>query len=150
MGGTYGYTRATEGKKKFHGGIDLYAQPGTDCYAIYDGIVTSVLQGNDFGNFVIARVNFPDWKCWAVYAHLSKVLVTKGTKLQPGTVIGKTGTSGNSSPHYPHLHFEIWHSLKAGEAGTKEKYRLDPLYVLGPIPFEPFAGEIVDWYTSRA
>jgi murein DD-endopeptidase MepM/ murein hydrolase activator NlpD len=128
----------------------LFAEPGTDCYAVYDGVVQGVHEGDDFGNFVIARVDFPDWKCWAVYAHLSKVLVTKGAKLEPGTVIGRTGTSGNSSPHYPHLHFEIWRSLKAGEAGTKEKYRLDPLYVLGPIPFQPFATEIVDWYTSRA
>ena len=74
VGGTYGYARVTEGKKKFHGGVDRYAEPGTDCYAIYEGIVMPCCRD------------------------------------QPGTVIGKTGTSGNSSPHYPRLHFEIWGS----------------------------------------
>jgi murein DD-endopeptidase MepM/ murein hydrolase activator NlpD len=150
VGGTYGYTRFTGTQRKFHGGIDLYAEPGTDCFAIYHGRVTSVLQGQDFGKFVITRVDFPQWRCWAVYAHLSEILVTAGAKLQSGTVVGKTGTSGNSSPHYPHLHFEIWRSLEAGEAGTREKHRIDPLRVLGPIPMQPFSGEIVDWYTSRA
>jgi hypothetical protein len=52
--------------------------------------------------------------------------------------------------HYPRVHFEIWRSLKAGEAGTKEKHRIDPLDVPGPIRFQPFAGEIIEWYTSRA
>jgi murein DD-endopeptidase MepM/ murein hydrolase activator NlpD len=150
VGGTYGYTRAVKNTKKFHGGVDLYAEPGTDCFAIYYGSVKSILKGKDFGNFVITKIDFPEWTCWGVYAHLSKVLVSRGTKLEPGTIIGQTGTSGNSSPHYPHLHFEIWRTLEAGKLGTREKYRIDPLVVLGAIPLQPFAGEIVDWYSSSA
>jgi murein DD-endopeptidase MepM/ murein hydrolase activator NlpD len=150
VGGLYGYTRSVGDRKKFHGGIDLYAEPGTTCFAIYDGAVESVLKGDDFGNFVIARVDLPQWTCWAVYAHLSKVLVTRGTKLEPGTVIGLTGTTGNSSPHYPHLHFEIWRTLDAGQLGTREKYRIDPLKVLGAIPLQPFAAEVIEWNTTRA
>ena len=50
VGGTYGYTRAVKNTKKFHGGVDLYAEPGTDCFAIYYGSVKSILKGKDFGN----------------------------------------------------------------------------------------------------
>ncbi|MGM9737660.1 MAG: M23 family metallopeptidase [Candidatus Cryptobacteroides sp.] len=36
-GGTYGPVRWNNGKKKNHGGIDLYAEVGTDVYAMIDG-----------------------------------------------------------------------------------------------------------------
>ena len=29
-------------------------------------------------------------------------------------------------------------------------YRIDPLVVLGAIPLQPFAGAIIDWYSSNA
>jgi murein DD-endopeptidase MepM/ murein hydrolase activator NlpD len=49
-------------------------------------------------------------KLYAAYAHLSKALAKVGDKLSVGTVIAKTGESGNArgmaSPDQ-HLHFEI-------------------------------------------
>jgi murein DD-endopeptidase MepM/ murein hydrolase activator NlpD len=149
VGGTYGYTRFHDGGgRKFHGGIDLYAPVGTDCYAISSGRVLATAYGNDFGKYVLTRVDHPARR-FALYAHLSKILVAEGAKLEPGTILGKTGTSGNSSPQYPHLHFEIWTSLKAATASDRAKYRMNPLEVLGPIPFEAFAVDALE-NASRA
>jgi murein DD-endopeptidase MepM/ murein hydrolase activator NlpD len=39
------------------------------------------------------------------YAHMSKVLVRKGQKIENGAVVGKVGSSGRSTG--PHLHYEI-------------------------------------------
>jgi murein DD-endopeptidase MepM/ murein hydrolase activator NlpD len=145
VGGTYGLTRFYEdGRRKFHGGVDLCAPIGTDCYAIYRGRVITTATGDDFGKYVLARFDLPEGRRFGIYAHLSKILVAEGAKLQAGTVIGKTGATGNSSPHYPHLHFEIWTSMKAATETDRAKYRVNPLEVLGPIPFEPFAVEVLD------
>ena len=41
-GGTYGYTRRyRDGRPKWHGGLDLYAEPGTPLYAMIDGVIGS-------------------------------------------------------------------------------------------------------------
>jgi murein DD-endopeptidase MepM/ murein hydrolase activator NlpD len=144
IGGTYGYTRGAG--KRFHGGVDLYAKENTECFAIYNGCVEWV---EDFGKkgwglTILTRVTFPEWTCWALYAHLTDTYVKKGSRLEPGTLIGRTGVSGNGDSDYPHLHFEIWSSTKAGLKGTREKYRLNPLYVLGPLPFQPFALDVIE------
>ena len=40
LGGTYGHVRYNvKGQKTFHSGLDLYAQPGTEIYAMIDGII---------------------------------------------------------------------------------------------------------------
>jgi murein DD-endopeptidase MepM/ murein hydrolase activator NlpD len=143
-GGTYGYTRGAG--KQFLGGVDLYAKEGIECFAIYKGAVEWVVDFGDtgWGQAILTRVDFPKWTCWALYAHLSDTFVKAGSPLNPGTLIGLTGTTGNGDSSYPHLHFEIWRSIKAGARGTKEKYRLNPLHVLGPLPFQPFALEVIE------
>jgi murein DD-endopeptidase MepM/ murein hydrolase activator NlpD len=141
-GGTYGYTRG--GGKQFHGGVDLYAEPGTPCYAMYRGAVEWFHDFGDsgWGKALLTRLDFPGWRCWTLYAHLSRVDV-KGGPLDVGTPLGLTGISGNGDSRYPHLHFETWRSMQAGEAGTFERYRFDPLYLLGTLPFQPFAAEVI-------
>ena len=143
IGGTYGYTRG--GGSQFHGGVDLYAEPGTPCYAMYRGAVewAADFGADGWGRCVLTRLDFPTWTCWALYAHLSKVY-RKAGPLEAGATIGLTGISGNGDSRYPHLHFEIWRSLKAGAKGTREKYRVDPLYVLGNLPFQRFATEVIE------
>ena len=34
--------------------------------------------------------------------------------------------------------------MQAGTRGTRERYRIDPLYVLGTLPFQRFATEAVE------
>jgi len=143
VGGTYGYTR--DGGKQFHGGVDLFAPEGTEVFSVYSGCVEWV---EDFekgwGLAALCRIDFPHWSCWSLYAHLSDVFLKKGTTLDPGTLIGLTGVSGNGDVNYPHLHFEIWRSLEAGRRGTRERFRLNPLDILGPLPLQSFANEVID------
>ena len=40
-----------------------------------------------------------------LYAHLSKVAVSRGDWVRPGTIVGLGGSSGRSTG--PHLHYEI-------------------------------------------
>jgi murein DD-endopeptidase MepM/ murein hydrolase activator NlpD len=143
-GGTYGYTRGAG--KQFHGGVDLYADEGTECFSLYKGKVEWVADFGDkgWGLALLCRVNFPKWTCWVLYGHLSEVFVKKGAPLEPGTLVGLTGISGNGDSDYPHLHLEVWRSLEAGKKGTKDKHRLNPLHVLGPLPFQPFALEVIE------
>jgi murein DD-endopeptidase MepM/ murein hydrolase activator NlpD len=146
-GGTYGYTRTdANGKKKFHGGVDLYAEPGTETFAIYKGKVEWTLdfKNKGWGKCILAKVELPTRTCWTLYAHLSEIYVKKGTPLEAGTLIGLTGISGNGDSNYPHLHFEAWLSTSAGKKGSAEEYRFDPLEMLGFLPYQPYALEVLD------
>jgi murein DD-endopeptidase MepM/ murein hydrolase activator NlpD len=143
VGGTYGYTRGAH--KQFHGGIDLYAEPGTKARALFKGTTEWATDfDKGWGKAVLLRLEFQEGVRWALYAHLRKIFVKKGSKVEKGTLIGETGVTGNGDSHYPHLHLEIWTNRKAGLKGTQAKYRLDPLLVLGPLPMQPFAEEQIE------
>lgn len=65
IGGTYGWTRFRDGKKRFHSGLDLYADPGTEIYAMIDGVIgpTYVVEQPDIdkdGNFPIEYGRYRD------------------------------------------------------------------------------------------
>jgi murein DD-endopeptidase MepM/ murein hydrolase activator NlpD len=56
-----------------------------------------------YGLHVIVRTGDGNWD--AMWAHLSSARVRVGDKVRPGTVLGKTGATGNVSG--PHVHFEV-------------------------------------------
>lgn len=145
---TYGMTR--DAGKRPHHGIDLYAEVGTKCFSLYRGKVLDTLELGSYGKAIITEVSFPKWTCFAFYAHLSDVFVKRGMALESHTIIGATGTSGVPD-HWklrnsPHLHFEIWRNsdpVKVTKNGFD--YRIDPIHVLGPLPFVPIASDIIDF-----
>ena len=99
---------------------------------------------------VLLRFTIEQQTLWALYAHLQKALVTEG-KVEKGSIVGKTGVSGRpENSLYPHLHFEIWTSLKAADKHLKQKHSLDPITILGPLPLQPLANEVIEAYTERA
>ncbi|PKL17800.1 MAG: hypothetical protein CVV49_09160 [Spirochaetae bacterium HGW-Spirochaetae-5] len=51
------------------------------------------------------------------YGHLSKMVVSKNSKVRKGELIGNVGSTGKSTG--PHLHFEI---RKGGQALNPEDY----------------------------
>jgi len=92
-----------------HNGIDIASDEGTAVVSIKDGVVVDV--GYDeagYGHYVRVwhpGVNYLGNTIHTFYAHLSKVNVKKGDKLNRGDVVGRMGSTGRSSG--PHLHFEV-------------------------------------------
>ena len=125
-----------------HQGIDIFAVPGTDVFAVLDGkIVDLYVDKLGYGlNFYmevdpkelekIKRKNYkpkesareetygpnytPEMEIKYIrYCHLSEVNVKVGDTVKAGQVIAKTGVTGNASgTRAPHLHFEIAYEMR--------------------------------------
>jgi len=86
-----------------HEGIDIGADKGTAVFAAASGTVKFSGWGpTGYGKMVI--VKHPN-HLTTVYAHNSKNLVKKGTKVKKGQLIARVGTTGRATG--PHLHFEV-------------------------------------------
>lgn len=89
---------------RMHYGIDLPHPTGTPAKASEGGVVTSYTGVHTgYGNIVEIShgAGFT-----TRYAHLDKIMVTVGQRVNKGDVIGLIGTSGTQTSG-PHLHFEI-------------------------------------------
>lgn len=91
-----------DGKPKTHKGIDFAGKVGTELFAVAPGRVVSAGERVGYGMTVEIDhgLGFS-----TLYAHLSKIIVTRGDWVRPGTVVGLAGSSGRSTG--PHLHYEI-------------------------------------------
>lgn len=125
-----------------HAGVDLDAPVGTPIFAVADGVITQArfndpMLGSDILlmfrpaasmlSYLASIGNAaPEGVLFAHYAHLSAVFVETGQSVARGTMIGRTGTSGNAEQKYPHLHFEIRKTRfpSIGAAGLRN--RIDP------------------------
>jgi len=87
---------------KQHKGVDYGAPIGTPVRTIGDGSVEFAGWQNGYGN-VIHIKHSNDLE--TVYAHLSRIDVTKGAKVEQGETIGAVGMTGWATG--PHLHFEF-------------------------------------------
>jgi murein DD-endopeptidase MepM/ murein hydrolase activator NlpD len=88
---------------KMHEGLDIINDVGTDVYATADGVVRYA--GNTRAGYGIAVDISHGYGYSSFYAHLSKLLVSPGQKVQRGELIAKSGRSGLVSG--PHLHYEV-------------------------------------------
>ena len=99
----YGYrVHPITGKNKLHRGIDIGAGLGTDVLAAESGTVVTAGWNNSYGYYI--TINHGGGYV-TLYAHNSKLLVSKGQKVKRGEVIAKCGSTGNSTG--PHIHFEV-------------------------------------------
>ncbi len=85
-----------------HEGVDYAAPIGTPVRAVGDGRVEFAGQQNGYGNVVILRHS--DNRS-TLYAHLSRILVHRGERVEQGERIGAVGMTGWATG--PHLHFEF-------------------------------------------
>jgi murein DD-endopeptidase MepM/ murein hydrolase activator NlpD len=85
-----------------HPGIDIAVPIGSIVRAAGGATVHQVGEDPEYGLFVL--LDHPD-EYQSMYGHLSRILVSTGTSVAPGQVIGLSGNSGRSTA--PHLHFEI-------------------------------------------
>ena len=88
---------------RLHTGVDYPRPDGTPVSVIQPGQVTYA-QFNDGGYGYAVQVAHPGGSS-SFYGHLSKILVKEGQQIEPGTVIGNTGSTGRSTG--PHVHFEV-------------------------------------------
>lgn len=95
--------RKTRGIKPGHKGVDIAASTGTPIYASAEGTVLIARSGwnGGFGTYVVMQ--HPNG-AKTLYAHMSKLGTTSGSKVSQGEVIGYVGSTGHSTG--PHLHFE--------------------------------------------
>ncbi|MBO7221157.1 MAG: M23 family metallopeptidase [Alistipes sp.] len=91
--------------RTMHKGVDMSTDYGVPVYASGDGVVEKVSQGKrrrGYGRQIVINHKF-GYK--TRYAHLQKMFVNVGDKVQRGQLIGEVGSSGGSTG--PHLHYEV-------------------------------------------
>ena len=91
-----------DGTPKKHRGIDFGGRIGTELFAVAPGRVISAGERVGYGKTVEVDhgIGFS-----TLYAHLSKINVTRGDWVRTGTIVGLGGSSGRSTG--PHLHYEV-------------------------------------------
>ena len=99
----FGYREhPVEGEERFHYGVDLAAETGTDIVCFADGTVTAVGESSSYGKYCMVSHagGFS-----TLYAHCSRITVSSGTAVTEGQKIAEVGETGIATG--PHLHFEL-------------------------------------------
>ena len=105
------------GRISHHTGVDYRARTGSPVMSTADGVVTMAKKNGSFGLMIEVNHSF-GFK--TRYAHLSKMLVRRGSRVKRGEIIGLVGNSGRSTGS--HLHYEVMF----------KKARRDPLHYVIP------------------
>jgi hypothetical protein len=92
-----------QGGRKFHAGIDLAAPTGTPTRTVQGGRIVYTGDVSGYGMTVVVETATGHLE---QFAHLSEIDVGLDEVLQPGAVVGKVGSTGNSSG--PHLDFVVY------------------------------------------
>ena len=85
-----------------HNGVDYSAPQGTPVLSVGDGVVEMAGRQSGYGNLV--QLLHGNGKS-TVYAHLSRIDVRTGQRVEQGQRIGAVGATGWATG--PHLHFEF-------------------------------------------
>lgn len=85
-----------------HRGVDYGAPIGTPVRSVGDGVVEFAGWQNGYGNIV--QIKHSNDRS-TIYAHLSRIDVRKGQRIDQGATLGAVGATGWATG--PHLHFEF-------------------------------------------
>jgi len=85
-----------------HDGVDYAAPTGTPVRTVGDGVVEFAGQQSGYGNVVTVQHSADQS---TTYAHLSRIDVRRGERVEQGERIGAVGATGWATG--PHLHFEF-------------------------------------------
>lgn len=94
-----------DGVWRKHNGVDISIPTGTPVRPVAAGVVVYCGSRSGYGNTVIVE---HDNGVVTLYAHNSRLTVTQGQLVTPGTILAFSGSTGRSTG--PHLHFEAWQS----------------------------------------
>lgn len=151
-GFNYGNTRTNEhGSPRFHNGIDFAASVGAPVYAIYDGVVTRIVdeqvnrikKGKKYvypngytgdkdgaGNRIYVETIVNGDTIRMGYWHLQENTATTkpvadsievGTIVKAGDIIGYVGQTGNAMGGEPHLHVATYKIVNGKETSVNPK-----------------------------
>ncbi len=106
-GGAYssGFGRRRDpftGRIEPHYGVDFNGPTGLPVYAAADGIVIHAEREPAYGNIIVIDHGH-GYK--TLYAHLSRISVQRGERVERGETIGALGNTGRSTGS--HLHYEV-------------------------------------------
>ena len=104
---------------RFHYGMDFTASVGTDVFSTGNGVVKSADKEVGYGNCIVIDHGY-GYETY--YAHLSKIKVAVGQKVNRGDIIGLVGSTGTSTA--PHLHYEV---SKNGQKVNPQNYYFQDL-----------------------
>ena len=99
---------APRGSNRQHEGIDIFARKGTPVVSSTEGILIRRGQSNLGGNvvWVLGPAGHRHY-----YAHLDGFShIGVGDRVEPGTVLGYVGNTGNARTTPPHLHYGVYTS----------------------------------------
>ena len=91
-----------EGEERFHYGVDLAANEGTEILCFADGTVTVVGESSSYGKYCMVE-HAGGYS--TLYAHCSRITVSSGAAVKEGQKIAEVGETGVATG--PHLHFEL-------------------------------------------
>ena len=103
LNSSFGYRQdPIDAVRRFHQGQDFSVPTGTPIFAPADGVVKRAYYIGGFGNHI--KLDHTSGYS-TTFAHLSKIFVRHGQKVNRGDIIGETGNTGRSTA--PHLHYEV-------------------------------------------
>lgn len=115
----FGYREhPVEGEERFHYGVDLAANTGTEIACFADGTVKAVGESSSYGKYCI--VDHAGGYS-TLYAHCSRIVTSSGETVSKGEKIAEVGETGMATG--PHLHFEL----------HKDGVYLNPIYYVSTV-----------------
>lgn len=115
----FGYREhPTEGEERFHYGVDLAADAGTEVRCFADGTVTAVGDSSSYGRYCVVA---HEGGYSTLYAHCSRITASSGAAVKRGEKIAEVGETGMATG--PHLHFEL----------QREGTYLNPIYYVSSL-----------------
>lgn len=119
LSSNFGYREhPTEGEERFHYGVDLAAEAGTEIGCFADGTVTAVGESSSYGKYCIVA---HQGGYTTLYAHCSRVTASSGAAVKRGEKIAEVGETGMATG--PHLHFEL----------QRDGVYLNPIYYVAAL-----------------
>lgn len=96
--------RTLNGKKDYHGGVDIVGVDNTNVFTPYAGICRVLYEPDGFGTYIRLEM-----KCGLslYFGHLKQVYITDYEKVKAGACIGLMGSTGYSTGAHTHLELRV-------------------------------------------
>ena len=119
-------------RRRPHLGVDYGAPTGTEVLSVASGTVSFAGRNGGYGKMV--RIRHGQYS--TSYAHLSRIQVRRGQRVDQGQVIGRVGSTGLSTG--PHLDYRI--QDRSGRYRNPAKLRFPPEKPVAPQHLDAFRG----------